>query len=106
MKNYEDDFDIPAEISYDFRTETLTLINPGLLPMHAFVIGESLKQSEKSKGQELIGKYGEGLKIAIIVLLRNKNKLTITNYEKEKRCTWYFFTKQNEQTENIECIQY
>lgn len=64
------------------RGETLTLINTGTrLDHRALYLGESTKRNLSGT----IGQYGEGLKLALLVLAREGYKVTIRNASDE---TW------------------
>lgn len=63
--------------SYDYETETLTLgNNKSILTVNTLLLGVSSKVDSK----ETIGKFGEGYKIATLVLCRLGRKITFFNY--------------------------
>jgi len=64
------------ETDYNRKTKTLILRNVGTtLPKTALVLGES----EKPDGDEVIGQFGEGMKLACLVLLRERFVVKIRN---------------------------
>lgn len=64
------------EISYDKNTSILTIKNMGAkLPISSLVLGNSSKGDMKNQ----IGQFGEGYKIALVVLLRKGFGITIIN---------------------------
>ena len=64
------------EISYDKSTSILTIKNMGAkLPISSLVLGNSSKGDMKNQ----IGQFGEGYKIALVVLLRKGFGITIIN---------------------------
>lgn len=66
--------DEQGEIIYDAEQEppVLTLVTHSVLPIEAFLMGYSVKTGTSS-----IGQYGEGLKIALLLLLRDNVPFTI-----------------------------
>lgn len=78
----------PLTISYDKATETLSIINDGAyLDISSLVLGNSVKGSD-----EAIGKYGEGYKLALVVLLRNNKQVKIISGDE----TWKPTFKESE----------
>lgn len=64
------------EISYDKKTNILTIKNMGAkLPISSLVLGNS----SKSDMENQIGQFGEGYKLALVVLLRKGFGVTIIN---------------------------
>jgi len=64
------------EISYDEKTETLTVKNAGVsIDASTLILGNGTK----SDNNELVGGFGEGFKLALLVLLRNNLKVRIEN---------------------------
>lgn len=62
-------------IRYDSLKQILTITNEGAeLDIQSLVLGNSIKSSP-----EAIGKYGEGYKLALVVLLRLGKDITITS---------------------------
>jgi len=77
------------EITYDSNTGVLRIKNSGTqLLLSSLVLG----CSSKSNMEDMIGKYGEGYKLALVVLLRdgydvtilNKNELWIPSFKNSK----------------------
>lgn len=65
----------PLSITYDEMSGTLSIINKGAyLDISSLVLGNSIKGSD-----EAIGKYGEGYKLALVVLLRLGKEVLITS---------------------------
>lgn len=72
----------PFSTDYDSAKKILTVTNQGVtLPVEALYFGGTTK-SEKAG---LIGQYGEGLKIALLIFAREKFKVVIRNGRNE---TW------------------
>ena len=60
-----------GEIIYDEKLKILTIINKGKLVMGNLVLGS---KKEKKNNNEIIGQFGEGMKLAILSLLRKNEK--------------------------------
>lgn len=71
---------IYGKIIYDKNKKVLSIINEGELFLADFLLG-SLKSEENNP--ELIGKYGERMKIAILSLCRLQKKVTIISSKKK-----------------------
>ena len=78
LKNNE--LTIYGKIRYDEENKTLTISNKGKLYLGNFLLG-SLK--EEIKNPELIGKFGEGMKLAILALCRKKKDVIIISANKK-----------------------
>lgn len=71
------------EISYDANEEILRLTNPkSALEINTLLLG----CSSKSNNKETVGQFGEGYKIAALVLNRLGKTFTVYNYSKNE--TW------------------
>lgn len=81
----------------DFK---LVLKTPGILTLEAFLMGYSVKQSD-----DCIGQYGEGLKLAVLVLLRESIPFSIIAGD-----TLYSFTfmepEESLHTETLHVVTY
>ena len=60
-------------ITYDEQSQTLRMVNHTTLPVDVLIMGQS------AKGDESRGKFGEGLKLALLVLHRLGKPVTIQN---------------------------
>ena len=70
----------PKQILYSADGAVLTIINKGArLPLSSLVLGCSSKDDIDG----MIGKFGEGYKLALVVLLRKGLKVDILNGEEE-----------------------
>lgn len=69
--------------NYDNETETLRVGNKlSVLDTSSLLLGKSSKRDDN----KTIGQYGEGYKVATVVLLRNGCGLTVYNYN--EKCVW------------------
>ena len=71
---------IYGEIRYDKTEKSLSISNEGKLLLGDFLLG-SLK--EKKKNSDLIGKFGEGMKLAILALCRLEKQVTIISSKEQ-----------------------
>ena len=71
---------IYGKIKYDEDKKTLIISNKGKLYLSNFLLG-SLK--EETRNPELIGKFGEGMKLAILALCRMKKNVIIISTNKK-----------------------
>lgn len=86
------------EINYDKESRKLYIKNEGVtLDVSTLVLGASGKQDN----DELIGHYGEGYKLALIVLLRNGRDVVINNGSKTWIPSFKHSTKFNTKVLNI-----
>ena len=69
-----------GQIRYNYLKETLTISNEGLLWLGDFLLGGT--KSEKNNS-DLIGKFGEGMKLAILALCRLDKYVTIISSNKK-----------------------
>ena len=79
MKNKEDN-KIYGHINYDNDKKVLTISNEGILWLGDFLLGGS-KDDDKNK--DLIGQFGEGMKLAILALCRLSKNVTIISSDKK-----------------------
>lgn len=70
----------PWAISIDQETRSICITSEGSIPLQAIRIGHSVKDSNA------IGRFGEGLKVAALVLLRNNISLMI----EQRSSRWHF----------------
>ena len=71
---------IYGEIRYDREKKTLLISNEGKLFLGHFLLGG---EKEETNNPDIIGKFGEGMKLAILALCRMKKNITIiSNNEK------------------------
>lgn len=81
----QNSLDSSAPFKYEFRKDgyndyTLLLTSEGVtLPPHSLLLGASGKQHSS----DTIGSFGEGYKLAMLVLLRDKRNITILNGPKQ-----------------------
>lgn len=62
---------------FDYSNNTVTIANKSsVLERSSLLMGEGTKHNDENT----IGKHGEGYKLAFMVLLRNKKKVTVCNY--------------------------
>lgn len=88
----------PKEITYDEAARELHIKNEGVtLDVSTLVLGASGKQNN----DELIGHYGEGYKLALVVLLRNGREVTINNGAKTWTPSFKMSKKFNTKVLNI-----
>ena len=78
-----------GEIIYDESKKQLSIINKGEINLEHFVLG-SLK--EKKGNKNIIGKFGEGMELAILALMRLKKEVEIRCSNK----SFYFDLKKGE----------
>ena len=69
-----------GQIIYNYKKETLTISNEGILWLGDFLLGGT--KSEKNNS-DLIGKFGEGMKLAILALCRLGKNVTIISSNKK-----------------------
>ncbi len=62
--------EIMGQIEYDERKSQLIFRNKGKIPTYCILLGGSTKMNDLNQ----IGKFGEGFKVAALVLLRGFNK--------------------------------
>lgn len=73
-RDAETEFNAPMEVSHNPFTKTLTLTNKGCtLPNEALLLGYTTKTDR----DDCIGKFGEGLKLGVLALVRARHKVTI-----------------------------
>jgi len=71
---------IHGHIRYDYNKNTLTISNEGLLWLGDFLLGGSKDEDNNS---DLIGTFGEGMKLAILALCRLNKNVTIISANKK-----------------------
>lgn len=75
-KDAEKEYTAKMDVKYNANKKTLTITNFGTkIPLEALLMGFTTKKHKK----DLIGLFGEGLKIGIIALLRNNLKIKLYN---------------------------
>ena len=57
-----------GSIKYDHTQHVLKCSNPGIIPIEAILLGGTEKN--RTKSLEVIGRFGEGMKLAALALLR------------------------------------
>ena len=87
-----------GSISYNYFRKELIFENYGFLPIEALVLGGT----EKPDNPELIGRFGEGMKVCALTLLRAGKYINITDQSREIR----FFFRQEPLINNLECLHY
>ena len=85
-KNNEDK--IYGEIKYDNKNNILYISNEGEVLLADFLLGSS---KDENKNSEIIGIFGEGMKLAILTLCRLKKKVKIFSSNK----IYSFVTKED-----------
>ena len=92
----------PKQILYSADGAVLTVINKGArLPLSSLVLGCSSKDDIDG----MIGKFGEGYKLALVVLLRKGLKVDILNGEEEWTPSFKLSDNFGTQVLNIEVNQ-
>lgn len=89
----------PKEVMYNEEESVLTIVSKGTrLPLSSLVLG----CSSKSEVEGMIGKFGEGYKLALVVLLRKGLKVSILNGQEEWTPSFKMSDNFNTQVLNIE----
>lgn len=70
------DFDVDYQSRHNESSVTITS-RGGKIPVKSLLLGGSTKTDDS----ESLGKYGEGMKVALVVLLNNGKKVSIQNYD-------------------------
>ena len=84
---------------YDASTQTLRFCNKkSVLSKSTLLLGHSTKQDD----DDAIGKFGEGYKLAVLVLLRHGCDVTIENYGAKE--LWHFRFSRMRKYENVESL--
>ena len=86
----KNDLKIYGKIRYDKENEYLSISNEGQLFLGDFLFGNS---KEELNNPDIIGKYGEGMKLAILALCRIEKDVTI--FSSNKKYTFTFKEDEN-----------
>ena len=65
-----------GSIKYDENSKQLTLTNKGVIPMEGLLMGGGVKAGVEPD-PNIAGRFGEGLKLAVLCALRSKRTITI-----------------------------
>ena len=93
-----------GEITYDEKKQILTIINEGELTLQNLYFGS---KKEKKENNEIIGKFGEGMKLGILSLLRLNKNINIISSDKNfqfELCKGHFTTTDQNESKILHCI--
>ena len=94
--------EIIGQIEYDHILSTLRCSNPGTIPIEGLLLGGTEKDKKnKTESLEVIGRFGEGMKLAALALLREGKTFLI----KTGAQMWTFSLKVDS-TFNHECLHF
>jgi hypothetical protein len=88
-----------GQIEYNHILRTLQCSNPGRIPIEAILLGGTEKN--KMQSLEVIGRFGEGMKLAALALLREGKTFLI----KTGGQVWTFFLKEDSTFKHI-CLHF
>lgn len=73
-RDAEEEYNAPMEVNHSARSNTLTISNPNVrLPHEALLFGYTTKLNN----EKMIGKFGEGLKLGVLALVRSGHPIKI-----------------------------
>ena len=93
-----------GEIIYNEKEQILTIINKGELILDNLVFGS---KKEKSNNNEVIGKFGEGMKLGILALIRLKKNINIISSDRIfgfELCKGDFILKDENGSNILHCV--